>query len=102
MITEKQKQILEHSLGLDRRKASYRNHFVSAEGTDDWENLVALEKAGLMRRVIASFDFCGPSETARKNAEIRWPLETSRSHFHRHIMIDLPEEEQEAYMLKGI
>lgn len=78
---------------------------------------------------LSPYDFCGPSETARKNAEIRWPgkfmlykcvdgkmyregcpvcghITASGGYlealYHRHKMIDLPEEEQEAYMTRGL
>lgn len=74
------------------------------------------------------YDFCGPSETARKNAEIRWPSKLciyckeeegheyhkfytdergmcnfkSMANVSRHVMIDLSEEEQEAYMERNL
>ncbi|MGH8083911.1 MAG: hypothetical protein ACREPV_01365 [Lysobacter sp.] len=42
--------ILQHSLGLDRygAGASYRNHFVTGPGSDDYAACVALVEAGLM------------------------------------------------------
>lgn len=68
------------------------------------------------------YDFCGPSKQCHKNAEIRWPHNgkcfscgDNDEYIHncdhayislpdgrRHAMIDLPEEEQEAYMIRGL
>mgnify|MGYP001603089096 CR=1 FL=1 len=42
--------ILRHALGLreDGSGRSYRNHFVTGEGSTDWPHCVALVEAGLM------------------------------------------------------
>jgi len=44
--------ILQHSLGVDRygRGERYRNHFVTGEGSLDYENCIALVSDGLMSR----------------------------------------------------
>jgi len=46
--------ILQHSLGLDQcgRGDSYRNHFVTGEGSDDFRTCMALLDAGLMRMSV--------------------------------------------------
>lgn len=49
-MTDKQKELARHALGLDgRRKVSYRNRFVVGSGPpdcDEWEALVAAGDAG--------------------------------------------------------
>lgn len=40
--------ILSHTLGLDRSKEPYRNHFVTGPKSDDWKFCQALVGAGLM------------------------------------------------------
>jgi hypothetical protein len=43
--------LLQHTLGLnERRRESYRNHFVAGNGHSDMPHLEALERAGLMER----------------------------------------------------
>lgn len=53
-ITERQKHILEHALGLSRSKRAYRNHFVTGHGSTDYADCCALEGAGLMSRLATS------------------------------------------------
>lgn len=50
--TPRQIQILRHSLGLSDpyAKNEYRNYYVAGEGHHGWDDLLALEAAGLMRR----------------------------------------------------
>lgn len=48
-ITEKQRHILRHALGTRFGSAKeYRNHFVTGPGSDDYDDCVAMVKAGLM------------------------------------------------------
>ena len=49
-MTEKQRDILRHALGLGRERNSYRNHFVTGPGSDDYADCEALVAAGLMHR----------------------------------------------------
>lgn len=52
MATARQIRLLQHSLGLsESHRTPYRNHFVAGEGHHDMPDLLALEEAGLMRRV---------------------------------------------------
>lgn len=61
-ITEKQLDLLFHTLGLTpERRAPYRNHFVAGEGHYDMPDLLALEIAGLMRRA-GTPKFCGQGD----------------------------------------
>lgn len=45
-------EILQHALGVDRfgRGESYRNHFVTGQGSDDWPDCFVLVFMGLMTR----------------------------------------------------
>ena len=49
-ITDKQREIILHALGLNRRDREYRNHFVSGSGSDDYQHCEELVTAGLMTR----------------------------------------------------
>lgn len=49
-ITEKQRDILKHTLGVGRGRAGWRNHFVTGPGSDDYADCEALVAAGLMRK----------------------------------------------------
>ena len=53
-ISADQKQLLQHMLGADSRylkkQWGFRNHFVSTLGNKDHENLLVLEKSGLVKR----------------------------------------------------
>lgn len=48
--TENQRDILRHALGLNRSKESYRNYFVTGEGSTDYADCMALVEVGLMER----------------------------------------------------
>lgn len=51
-LTPSQLRILRHSLGLreDGCGYSFRNHYVTGEGSVDWPKCMALVESGLMRR----------------------------------------------------
>lgn len=51
-LTEKQRHIICHSLGLrdDGRGKPYRSHFVTGEGSTDYPDCMALTELGLMVR----------------------------------------------------
>jgi hypothetical protein len=49
-LTDPQRDILKHTLGLDYQKKPFRNHFVAGTGHHDMPVLLELEKAGLMIR----------------------------------------------------
>ena len=49
--TDEQILIMQHAIGLAMNETEYRNHFCAAPGHFDWEDLLILEKEGLMRRV---------------------------------------------------
>lgn len=54
--------LLHHTLGLsERRRESYRNHFVAGSGHSDMPHLEALERAGLMERRRTP-KFCDPAD----------------------------------------
>ena len=46
--TKRQRDILRHALGLDQAKESYRNHFCTGDGSDDYQDCRALEAMGVM------------------------------------------------------
>ncbi len=105
-------------------------------GYPDYDSY-SIDLADIKRRIslgcvqaFTPYDFCGPSETARKNAEMVFGSGKLIEHqtwegpvknydwgifdgvptisggpkwkMLRHRMIDLPEEEQEAFMLQGL
>lgn len=47
-ISDQQKQILRHALGLKQGNTAYRNHFVTGEGCRDYSDCIALVDAGMM------------------------------------------------------
>lgn len=50
-MTAEQRDLARHALGLpNRRKRSYRNHFVTGEGSTDHHHWIAMVMAGLARR----------------------------------------------------
>lgn len=49
-ITDLQREILRHTLGLNRGRSEYRNRFVTGEGSKDFADCEALVIAGLMTR----------------------------------------------------
>ena len=61
-ITEKQLNLLHHTLGVTpERRAPYRNHFVAGPGHHDQIDLEVLEAAEMMRRAPAP-RFCTPGD----------------------------------------
>lgn len=49
-LTEKQKEIIQHALGLNRAKKPFRNRFVTGPGSKDFEVLESLEANGCAKR----------------------------------------------------
>ena len=50
-MTPEQRELARHALGLpNARNQSYRNHFVTGEGSSDFEHWCAMAAAGLARR----------------------------------------------------
>jgi hypothetical protein len=49
-ISEEQRDILRHALGLGRSAREYRNHFVTGPGSTDYPHCEALVSEGLMTR----------------------------------------------------
>lgn len=53
MVTEKHKQILQHMLGADERylkkEWGFRNHYTASEGHQSYNELLEMEKLGLVR-----------------------------------------------------
>ena len=51
IMTVRQMNLARHALGLpNRRRTSYRNHFVAGPGHTDYDDWVALVRAGLATR----------------------------------------------------
>ncbi len=50
-LTNKQREIILHALGLTRGSREYRNHFVTGPGSDDYADCEALVAAGLMAKL---------------------------------------------------
>jgi hypothetical protein len=54
IITERQKQVLQHALGADsrykKRQWGFRNNYFAEEGHHSWDVLLELTKLGLMQR----------------------------------------------------
>lgn len=50
IITSQEKEILRHTLGLDRGSSAYRNHFVAGPGHSDMPLLESLVAKGLMQQ----------------------------------------------------
>ncbi len=50
MMTEAQREIMRHTLGLNRRDSEYRNHFVTGPGSADYPHCEAMVAAGLMEK----------------------------------------------------
>jgi hypothetical protein len=53
-ISDEQKHILLHSLGLTRGGPAYRNHFVTGPGSTDYDDCCALVEAGFMTKRTSS------------------------------------------------
>ena len=50
-MTDKQRGLARHALGLpNRNQLSYRNHFVTGAGSDDWDDWQTLVAAGYATR----------------------------------------------------
>lgn len=49
-MTNEQREVMRHALGLNRGSREYRNHFVTGPGTTDYPHCEALVAAGLMTR----------------------------------------------------
>lgn len=54
VITEREREILEHALGLDRCREAYRNRYTAARGSEDLLVCVALVGKGLLVEFAAS------------------------------------------------
>lgn len=53
MLTAAQKELARHALGLpNKRRRSYRNHFVTGPGSTDFETWLAMVEAGAARRRV--------------------------------------------------
>lgn len=50
MLTVKQRDLIRHALGLTRQRISYRNHFVTGEGSDDYPEWMKMVEIGAARR----------------------------------------------------
>lgn len=48
MLTDRQMQLLKHTLGLDHKEMPYRNYFATSEDCDVYKNLKQLEAFGYM------------------------------------------------------
>lgn len=48
-MTDRQRQIARHMLGLGNAKRSYRNRYVAGEGHADFETLRAMLREGLVK-----------------------------------------------------
>jgi hypothetical protein len=49
-VSEKQRDILQHALGIRPGRREYRNHFVTGPGSDDYSDCESLVAAGLMTK----------------------------------------------------
>lgn len=49
-MTNEQREIMRHTLGLSRGNREYRNYFVTDSGTTDYPHCEALVAAGFMTR----------------------------------------------------
>lgn len=49
-LTEKQRAIMKHTLGVGRGATGWRNHFVTGPGSDDYADCETLVAAGLMKK----------------------------------------------------
>jgi len=55
-LTERQKEIIQHALGLNRSDEPYRNKFVAGPGSSRWDDLIALELRGYVKRMSAGIE----------------------------------------------
>ena len=49
-MTDEQREIMRHALGLNRGRGDYRNHFVTGLGSTDYADCEALVAAGMMSK----------------------------------------------------
>lgn len=50
-LSDQQRELARHALGLpNKRRRSYRNHFVTGEGSSDFSHWLIMAEAGLARR----------------------------------------------------
>lgn len=49
-LTERQRELMRHALGLSQKKESYRNYFAAAPGTDDFHEWVNMQLSGAAMR----------------------------------------------------
>lgn len=49
-MTNEQREVMRHALGLNRGSREYRNHFVTGPGSTDHPHCEALVAAGLMTK----------------------------------------------------
>lgn len=49
-LTEAERHVIEHSLGISQTGKEYRNSFVAAPGHTDWPTLAGLVTRGLMTK----------------------------------------------------
>jgi hypothetical protein len=59
-MTDEQREIMRHALGLNRRGSEYRNYFVTGPGSTDYPHIEALVAAGMMTKragnVLSGYD----------------------------------------------
>ncbi len=48
--TQRQTEILRHTLGADSRSPGYRNHYAAEPNGDNYADILALVEMGLMKR----------------------------------------------------
>ena len=60
-ISEQQRHVLRHALGLNRSAIAYRNYFCTGPGTDNYPVCMSLVGLGLMSRRETSGLFGGDS-----------------------------------------
>jgi hypothetical protein len=55
MMTQEQRELARHALGLpNQRNTSYRNHFVTGEGSSDYPHWIKMVEAGYAKRRAGS------------------------------------------------
>jgi len=50
-MSETQRNLARHALGLSRSKVSYRNHFVTEKGSTNYDHWVAMVAIGAARQI---------------------------------------------------
>jgi hypothetical protein len=51
LLSDRQREIVNHALGIRDGKPGYRNHFVTGEGSDDFDDCEGLVAMGIMERL---------------------------------------------------